>query len=407
MFQALRDDDWLTAARVRNYALLLLAGYAIAIVVLVATSAGGVDVAGRPIGTDFSDVWSAGRLAIQGSPATAYDPPVQFAMQQHAFGRPDIPYYGWLYPPFFLLVAAALARLPYLAALALWQAATLPLYLAAMRAVLPRRLTVLVALGFPAVFVNLTHGQNGFLSAALIATALMLLGKRPLVAGVLFGLLAYKPQFGLLIPVVLAASGRWRAFAAAALTVTGLAAISSAVFGPDIWRAFLASMPYTRHEVLEQGGTGFYKIQSLFAAVRLWGGSVGLAYMAQGLATVAVGAALVALWRSAADFRLKASALITGALLATPYCLDYDLMMLAPAGAFFLSWVLERGWRPYEASAAAFLFAAPIMTREADQVLLLPLGLIATTLLFAAALRDGLGLAAGRTVSLNVQQSQA
>ncbi|MHB8529576.1 MAG: glycosyltransferase family 87 protein [Caulobacteraceae bacterium] len=389
MLATLRDGAWLTGSRLRNYALLLVAGYAIAITLMVATSSHGVDLAGRPLGTDFSDVWSAGKLALHGSPASAYDPPVQYAMQQTAFGRADIPFYAWLYPPFFLLLAAVLAVVPYLAALALWQAATLPLYLAAVRAILPRRETVLIALAFPAVFLDLTHGQNGFLSAALIGGGLLVLDKRPLLAGVLLGLLAYKPQLGLFIPLVLATSGRWRAFASAAATVGALVMISTIFFGPEIWRAFFAGMTYTRIEVLEQGGTGFHKIQSLFAAIRLWGGPVWMAYAAQAVATAVVGVTLVLLWRSAADFRLKAAALITGALLATPYCLDYDLVLLAPAAAFFLSWSLQRGPRPYEVSWLAFIFVAPIVTREIAKVSHLPLGLAATVGLFLLAVRRG------------------
>ncbi len=390
MIDALRDGRWLTWTRIRNYAVILIAAYVIAITVLIVTSSGGVDLAGRPIGTDFSDVWSAGKLALQGAAASAYDPPAQFAVQQATFKRPDIPYYGWLYPPFFLLVAAALARLPYLGALALWQSATVPLYLAATRAILPRRETILLALAFPAVFVDLTHGQNGFFSAALLGAALLVLDKRPLVAGILIGMLAYKPQFGVLIPLVLAASGRWRAFGAAAATVAALAVASSAAFGIGVWRAFFDSMPYTRVVVLEQGGTGFYKFQSVFAAVRLWGGPIWLAYAAQAVGVVSVAASLVALWRGGADFRLKAAALIAGTLLATPYCMDYDLILLAPAAAFFLSWSMERGLRPYEASGLALVFAAPIVTREVDKITHVPLGLAATTLMFGLAAWRGL-----------------
>ena len=78
---------------------------------------------------------------------------------------------------------------------------------------------LLLALAFPAVYVNLAHGQNGFLSAALLGGSLLILDQRPKLAGVLIGLLAYKPQFGVLIPLVLIATGRWTVIAAAAATV--------------------------------------------------------------------------------------------------------------------------------------------------------------------------------------------
>ena len=146
---------------------------------------------------------------------------------------------------------------------------------------------LLLAVAFPAVFVNLGHGHNGFLTAALFGAALVTLDRRPIVAGILFGLLAYKPQFGVLIPLVLIASGRWRCFAAAAATVALFALATTLAFGADVWDAFLASTRFTRIVVLEQGDTGWHKIQSVFSWVRMWGGSIALAYAVQGAVTVA------------------------------------------------------------------------------------------------------------------------
>ena len=142
------------------------------------------------------------------------------------------------------------------------------------------------------MLINIGHGQNGFLTAALLGGALVQLDRRPLVAGILFGLLAYKPQFGLMIPIVLVASGRWRTFAAAAATVAVLALATTLAFGPHVWQAFLDSTRFTRLVALEQGDTGWYKIQSLFAWARMWGAPIPLAYALQGALVVALGAAL-------------------------------------------------------------------------------------------------------------------
>ncbi len=43
-------------------------------------------------------------------------------------------------------------------------------------------LWLLFALAYPAVFVNLGHGHNGFLTAALMAMALVVLDRRPMAA---------------------------------------------------------------------------------------------------------------------------------------------------------------------------------------------------------------------------------
>jgi hypothetical protein len=233
---------------------------------------------------------------------------------------------------------------------------------------------LLVAVASPAVFVNLGHGHNGFLTAALIGTALLVLDRRPVVAGILFGLLSYKPQFGVMIPLVLIATMRWRAFASATATVLALVVISTLAFGVDVWRMMIDALPFTREVVLEQGGTGWHKIQSVFSWARMWGGGVPLAYAIQGAFTVIMGAALVWLWRSDASYRLKAASLPIASILATPYSLDYDMVALAPAIAFLAVDGFERGFRNYEKTALAFLWLMPLLARTVAEQTLIPLG---------------------------------
>ena len=196
----------------------------------------------------------------------------------------------------------------------------------------PSRWLLLGALGFPAVFVNLGHGHNGFLTAALLGFGVLALPKRPWRAGLCFALLAYKPQFGLVLPVALLADRRFAATAAAALGVAAMTVASLAAFGLPSWLAFRASLAFTREVVLEQGNTGWEKIQSSFAAVRALGAGAPAAYAVQGAVTLAVVLAVAWLWHGRADRRLKYAGLIIGSLLSTPYVLDYDLVALAPAG---------------------------------------------------------------------------
>ena len=151
-------------------------------------------------------------MALRGEASAVYDPASHWAEQQAFFADPEIVFYGWHYPPFFLIVACLLAMLPYLAALFVWQAATLAAYAAMIRLIAPGTLALTAALAYRPVLVNLTHGQNGFLTAALIGSSLALLDRRPWIAGILIGLLAYKPHFGLLLPLVLMLTGRWKPF---------------------------------------------------------------------------------------------------------------------------------------------------------------------------------------------------
>jgi alpha-1,2-mannosyltransferase len=422
--EALRTGAWLTRERVRLVALAVLAASAVGLGWLVATSDGLNDFRGRPLGTDFANVYAAGTYVLEGRPALPFDSPSQHTREKEIFGA-ETPFYGWHYPPFFLFVATPLALMPYLLALAVWQGVTFALYLWAIFAILSAsswpgiavqgtaslrspmsrpstssleqvqqgvdawhgaghdgRLWLLLAAAYPAVFVNLGHGHNGFLTAALLGGALVQLDRRPWLAGVLFGLLAYKPQFGLMIPLVLAVTGRWRTFAAAGATVAALLLAATLAFGVDVWPAFLEGARFTRLVVLEAGNTGWHKIQSVFAWVRMWGGSVALAYSVQAAVTVAVAGVLAWLWRSKADFALKAAALAIAALLATPYSLDYDLMVLAPAIAFLAAYGLTHGFRPWEASALAILWLAPLVARSFAQLTLIPVGAPAMLLVF-------------------------
>jgi alpha-1,2-mannosyltransferase len=112
MLAAVGSGSFVTRGRMRGYCMLLLVAYVIAIGALLATADGLVDRAGRPLGTDFANVYAAGKLAHEGRAALAYDFPAHHDMQRQISGRADIPYYGWHYPPAFLLLAAALSVLP-------------------------------------------------------------------------------------------------------------------------------------------------------------------------------------------------------------------------------------------------------------------------------------------------------
>ncbi|CCE06404.1 conserved membrane hypothetical protein [Bradyrhizobium sp. STM 3843] len=387
ILRALRTGDWLTAARIKSYSVMLLGFTMVAVVGWIALSDHLVDRNGKPIGTDFSNVYAAGILTLQGKAADAYDPPLQHAAEKAVFDGRDVPFFGWHYPPFFFAIAAVTALLPYAGGLALWVFASLALYLAVMRAILPRPETLLVAAAFPATFVNIGHGQNAFFTAALLGGAMLTLERRPWLAGVLIGLLAYKPQFGVLIPLALVAGSRWSTIAAAAATVAALVTISYLALGREVWHAFFQSMNFTQTVVLEQGGTGWEKIQSAFSAARHWGADIHTAYVVQTTLALLLAAGVAWLWHSDAAFELKASALATASLLATPYVLDYDLVVLAVAIVFFVRHGLAHGFRDYEISLLACAWIVPLLSRSVAGLTTVPLGLIVMLMLFALTLR--------------------
>jgi Glycosyltransferase family 87 len=374
------SGTWLTRPLITFAGALMMLGTVAALGVLVISANGSIDVYGRPLGTDFSSFWTAGRMALEGRAPQTYEWAAHFEFQRRVHGV-DL-FYPWSYPPIFLVVAMVVAMLPYLPALFAWQATTLLAAIAALWGILPRPAVLLLGLGFPAVLICAGHGQTGFLTAALLAGGLLCLPRHPVVAGVLFGLLAYKPQFGLLLPFVLAARGDWRAIAAAAATVVATVGLTLGLFGWPVWQAFFDSIPLTRTVVFEPGDTGFEKFQSAFAWMRLWGAPPAAAYALQAVVTGAVLIGSLWIWRGGASFRLKAAALLTGTLLSTPYVLDYDLMVLGMALAFLTAHGLERGFVRWEKTILALTWFAPGLARSAAQMIYLPIGFLALVAVF-------------------------
>ena len=140
---AMRDGRWLTRERIRLWVLALLAASVIGFAFLVVTSDGLNDYQGRPLGTDFSNVYAAGTYVLDGKRRGAVRLAGAARARAGRFSATKTPFYGWHYPPYFLFIAGLLALMPYALALALWQAATLALYLGAvwliLRASAPKR----------------------------------------------------------------------------------------------------------------------------------------------------------------------------------------------------------------------------------------------------------------------------
>jgi hypothetical protein len=326
------------------------------------------DRAGHGIANDFVNVWAAGRLVLDGHAAQAYDWSIHRAVQEAAVGHAFEGAYRWHYPPPFLFAAALPALLPFIPAGLAWLTATGALYAAAIRGIVGERVGWLFALGFPGAIWNVTAGQNGFLTTALIGGALALMERAPVLAGCCLGLLTYKPQFGVLFPLVLVATGRWRIFFSAALTAIALAALSWLAFGNAPWLAMAQTLKTANQLVLTDGGAGWNKLQSLFGLVRALGGSETLAWIVQGGFALVFTATLTWLWRRDVAFDLKAAALALGAVLVTPYVFAYDLVVLAVPVAFLLRHALAHGFMrregPILAVVGALLMSYIIATTQ-------------------------------------------
>ncbi len=342
-----------------------------------------------PTTTDFVSFYAAGTLANDGTAALAYDRAAHLAAEERATAT-GIGYQFFNYPPVFILLCAVLARLPYLVAFVLFEAATLFLYLFVACRILGERggTALVVLLAFPLVFWNIGLGQNAFLTAGLFGAATLLIDRRPIVAGLFFGALCYKPQFGLLVPFALGAAGQWRAFAAAGAATVALVVASLALFGADTWQAFFATAGAS-HAVYESGRILFAGMVNPFGAARLLGVATPYAYGLQAAVSLVAAAVVVAVWRRPLSLPTRAATLAAASLVAAPLALLYDLML----GAIAAAWLIRDGNSPaawgWQNPALAALFVVVLDGRGLAEGWHVPVFPLAAIALFAIAAARG------------------
>ncbi len=283
---------------------------------------------------DFTNLWGGSRMALDGSVATLFDTEAYRTALRSMFS-PGLPDQEWSYPPSIMLFGAPLALMPILPAYLVWTFGTIALLHFAIR---PLRLPLalhLAALASPAVFINAMFGQNGALTAALLIGGLLAAPKRPLLAGVLFGLLTIKPHLGILIPFCLIASRNWRAFASAAATSLLLAVGTGTAFGFEVWPSFMSETRALMTAIMEAPYPQLYHSNALtvFVMARSGGASVGAAYAWQAVATAAAIVAVIWLWLPSTMIDHRRRALTTAALaiVATPYGYTYDTIPMCVA----------------------------------------------------------------------------
>ena len=381
----LREAAWLNAERATIAGWMLLAGLVLIQVVMLATSEGGINMRGVPLGGDFTCYFTASWLALRGTAELAYDAVAMRAAQIEVLGG-DYGFLPFFYPPLWLLLILPLALLPYAAAHAAFIGGTTFACWRGLRALHPDRWAVLPLLAFPSFWSNAVSGQNGCLSAALLAGATLNLEKRPALAGVFFGLLAYKPQLGLAVPLALAVTGRWRVFAAATATVLALAAAATLAFGAGIWRAWLGSAAMGLPG-MAQGAVDFERFVSWFGAVRFAGGGIGSAYAVQAVVAAAAVVLLVTSLRRRPDARAEGALIVACTPLLTHYTLDYDLAILALPMAWLMAEAGRSGFLPWERLGLALAFVMPMISGALASVTGLHVVPLATASVFLLVVR--------------------
>jgi hypothetical protein len=296
-----------------------------------------------PQRVDFLAFYAAGRLALQGQAAIAYDWARVQLLQAEILGvAPDsvAAFLGWVNPPHFLFFVTPFAAGGYAAGWVAWVLATAVLFGLAARAVLPGAgmAPAAVALATPGVLFSGMVGQNGLLVGALLGWTFALMDRRPVAAGVALGLLTIKPQFGVLLPVLLLATGRWRVFTAASGTALLAMAAALAAFGVEAWWGFLGALGRNEALYLAERTEVLPRIQSVYALAYGLGAPRALAWALHGAVAAAAAGLALRLWlrRPEPAEEPRAAAALAAVFLVTPFTWVYDTPALAMAALFLV-----------------------------------------------------------------------
>lgn len=384
-------SHWLTEERFVRYPASVLAIFLTVFAVWTALSLPDrVDPAGKPVGYDFITFWSAARLALEGRPEAAYDWQAIMAMHRVAVPALTETPFLWHYPPTYLLTVLPLGLLPYLVALVAFLAATTILWAALMRKLLPDPRAWLAVAAAPAGIINVMHGQNGFLTAALAGLALLSLDRRPIRAGVFIGLLAIKPHLALLFPVALAAQGRWRTFVTAAVTAFLFVGLSVTAFGLKTATAFLHNLPKVPI-LIDAGWLPRGMMPSGYAFALASGAPPAIAMVLQAMVALAALACVVIAWQSASvSGEIKSATLVTASLLVSPYIFYYDMTWLVLSLVWLGMAGRRTGFYRGEREVLVAAWAVPLVMVPVHAVTSVQLGFVATALVLAVATRRAL-----------------
>lgn len=310
---------------------------------LIATSQDLFTRAGPIIGGDFIVFQHAASRAGDADMAALYEMASLKAELQARYPGHGEMNFGWMYPPAMFLFLAPFGDAPYLAAYGAWVAAFSALFLVVLYRLWADRWAMVFAVSAPPFFQAIITGQNGMLTASLLALAGAFAEKRPVIAGVAAGLLTVKPQLGVLIPFAFAAAGCWRAILWAGATAIALAALSVAVYGPAIWLVFIDGV-VTHGGRMAASNFPFEKLVTPFGLVAMLGAPSALAGLVQGTATLLLAAYVFIIWRRVKDADLRLATLSTAALMATPYAFYYEFIIALPAILVIARRANDGGW---------------------------------------------------------------
>jgi glycosyl transferase family 87 len=318
-------------------------------------------------GQDWMVFYTAARAWFDGNLPLLFDGErLTAALNQRFAGwmAHDLNLHPWVYPPHFLLLFLPFGMLPPVVSLVGFQLvgliAVAAAALAYVRQDIGRWLVGFSLVLCPAVPFNVMTGQNAFFTSALLIGGFGLLARFPLLGGALLGIVTYKPQMWLMVPVALVAARQWRALMSAGAVAVALALLSLAVFGGDIWRAWIDLVGGGSEQYRAWLAEGRLNGLSVFACVRLTGAPEVVASLVQAAAVVFAAGCVYRMFRQRPADPMALAGLLAATLLAAPHSSASDAVLLGLAASLFLVAMQARGIETRHVVVAAVIWLCPL-----------------------------------------------
>lgn len=310
-----------------------------------------IDRAGNIKFQDFLQFPISARLIASGHADQLYDDQVLARGIRATTGRDTNVYLQYFYGPQVALPFIPLAALLFLTQAEIWVALSLLMYLVSIyliwkrcAALRPyRALVAICALAYPPLFHFFMRGQLSVVVLVCFTAAyLAFFSERDFLAGVTLGLLAFKPQFLVAIPLILLLAQAWKALAGVVISAATQLALTSLYFGRDVMQVYFARL---LHSASHPGSTELifspiqmHSLHSFWELLIPSGSGVWALYVLTSFAVTGIAASI---WKSSAPLALRFSALMFAAVLVNPHLYIYDLLALAPAFLLLTDWSLD------------------------------------------------------------------
>lgn len=310
-------------------------------------------------GNDFVPFWVGVKLYRFGGAEALFDPSLMERFQAEVLEGGSL--LLWHYPPTYLFALWPLGNMTIWTSFAVFSILSISAWYLIARLKIPTLglLGFFFVFGAPAVTVCILQGQNGLLTAALFAGALIARDKGlNWLAGALIAGLLIKPHLGLLIPVALIAARDFRIFSRAAILSILFVISTLLAFGPDIWIRFFNNAAVL--DVAIKSGDLWSQQPGLFAFASLLGASYPVAMLLHGLGAACAVLLIWMIWQDKdAPRSLQNAALLTGALMITPFAFRYDMTLTLMGLAFVVAYQERFGWRPGEKALIGCFWIVP------------------------------------------------